>query len=205
VRVRSRPEVDDVPPGAVDSPVAIEVRSRTATIAFSPTGDDGAQGVATGYEVRVRAGSPITEDNFADSTPVATQVVVDSLGNPTIELSGLLPETAYYVGIRAYDNCYNRGPLATTALTTLDRDVAEVDACFVATAAYGSRMANDVTMLRHVRDALLERSVLGQLFVTTYYTFGPAAAGMIGESDLLRASARAALAPVIEAVRGLAY
>jgi hypothetical protein len=205
VRVRTRPEFDDVPPNPVDAPVPTRIGARTATIAFVATGDDGANGVATGYEVRVRAGSPITDDNFLDSVPVPAQVTFDDQGNPTVQLSGLLPETDYFVGVRPYDNCFNRGPVAVTRFTTLDREVAEVDWCFIATAAYGSRMANDVELLRHFRDALLQGSVLGQLAVSTYYTFGPAVAGVVGESDLLRASARAALSPVIETVRGLAY
>ncbi len=205
VRVRARPEFDSIAPAAVDSPLPVRIGARSASIAFLPTGDDGTTGVATGYEVRVRAGSPITDDNFLDSVPVPAQVLYDSQGNPTIELSGLLPETDYYVGVRPYDNCFNRGPVAVTQFTTLDREVAEVDWCFIATAAYGSRMANDVELLRHFRDAMLQDSVLGELAVSTYYTFGPAVAGVVGESDLLRASARAVLSPVIEVVRGLAY
>jgi hypothetical protein len=47
--------------------------------------------------------------------------------------------------------------------------------------------------------------VLGQLAVGTYYTFGPAVAGVVGESDLLRASARAVLSPLVAAVRGASY
>jgi hypothetical protein len=205
VRVRTRPEVDATPPDPVASPTPIRIGARSAAIAFLPTGDDGSEGVATGYEVRVRAGSPITDDNFLDSIPVPAQVQFDERGNPTIELSGLLPETDYFVGVRPFDNCFNRGTVATTSFTTLDRDVAEVDWCFVATAAYGSAMANDVELLRHFRDSVLQQSVLGQLVVSTYYTFGPAVAGLVGESDLLRASARGVLGPVVTAVRPLTY
>jgi hypothetical protein len=205
VRVRAIPEIDQVAPAAIAEPTLIDLRSRSARLVFAPTGDDGTAGVATGYEVRVRSGSPITDANFNDSMPVAAQVILDDAGNPTIDIAGLLPETDYDVGIRAYDNCFNHGPVTSLAFTTLARDVAEVDWCFVATAAYGSLMANDVQMLRQFRDVILERSVLGELFVTAYYTFGPAAAAIVGESDLLRASARAGLAPVIEAVRGLGY
>lgn len=205
VRVRAREELDAIAPAPVESPIVTHVGAHMATLAFLPAGDDGTDGTAAGYDVRVRAGSPITDDNFLDSVPVSAQVTLDADGQPTVEISGLLPETEYYVGVRPYDNCFNRGKVSTTSFTTLDREVAEVDWCFVATAAYGSAMANDVVMLRHFRDALLQGTVLGQLAVTTYYTFGPAVAGVVGESDLLRASARAVLAPVVEAVRGLAY
>jgi hypothetical protein len=73
----------------------------------------------------------------------------------------------------------------------------DVDACFVATAV----VAKDVEVLRRFRDLVLRRSVLGELFVESYYTFGPPVAGVVGESELLRASARDALAPVVSRVR----
>jgi hypothetical protein len=204
VRVRTRPELDGIAPSPVTNVIATRIGARTAALAFAPAGDDGDAGAAAGYEVRVRASSPITDANFLDSIPVPAQIRLDEQGNPTIELTGLLPETEYFIGVRPYDNCFNRAPIATTRFVTLDREIAEVDACFIATAAYGSLMANDVTLLRHFRDTALGTSVLGQLGVSAYYTFGPTIAGFVGESDLLRASARAALSPVIEAVRGLA-
>ncbi|MEO7094037.1 MAG: CFI-box-CTERM domain-containing protein, partial [Polyangiales bacterium] len=109
--------------------------------------------------------------------------------------------TTYSVGIRAYDNCSNTSPLTVIAATTLPRTVGEVDACFIATAAYGSLLANDVEMLRRFRDLALKHSVLGELAVETYYTFGPAAAGVIGESELLRWTAREVLAPMVTRVK----
>jgi hypothetical protein len=85
--------------------------------------------------------------------------------------------------------------------TTNDRALGQVDACFVATAAYGSLMANDVEMLRHFRDTALRSNVLGELFVESYYTFGPAVAGLVGESDDMRVTARQALAPLVAWVK----
>jgi hypothetical protein len=64
-------------------------------------------------------------------------------------------------------------------------------------------MANDVEMLRRFRDMLLRKSVLGELAVEAYYTFGPAVAGVVGESDLLRSTAREVLAPIVARTRSL--
>ena len=64
-------------------------------------------------------------------------------------------------------------------------------------------MAQDVQLLRHFRDAFLESNVIGELAVETYYTFGPAVAVVVGESEMLRATARSILAPIIAAVRQL--
>jgi hypothetical protein len=63
-------------------------------------------------------------------------------------------------------------------------------------------MASDVELLRHFRDSLLRKTVLGELAVETYYTFGPAISGVVGESDLLRATARDLLRPIVGRVRG---
>ena len=60
-------------------------------------------------------------------------------------------------------------------------------------------------MLRHLRDSVLRKTVLGELAVETYYTFGPAVAGVVGESDLLRATAREALAPLMRRVRAFRF
>jgi hypothetical protein len=45
--------------------------------------------------------------------------------------------------------------------------------------------------------------VLGELFVETYYTVGPAFSATIDHSDVLRHAARAELAPLVDLVRGL--
>jgi len=58
---------------------------------------------------------------------------------------------------------------------------------------------------RDERDGVLRKSAIGELAVEAYYTFGPAIAGMIGESELLRATSRRALAPVVSKVRGFAF
>ena len=105
------------------------------------------------------------------------------------------------MGIRAFDDCRNTGDIQMTSFKTPARAIGEVDACFVATAAYGSVMAADVQMLRHMRDSVLRKSVLGELAIETYYTFGPAVAGVVGESELLRATAREALEPIVRFVR----
>ena len=200
VRVISRPELDMVPPNA-PSELATEVLgSRTATVSFLAPGDDAVVGTVRGYDIRYRVGSPVTEANFdaPDSIVVPSSIAPTEAGTvQSIELVGLLPETQYYVGIRAYDDCRSTSPVGSLAFTTTARTTGEVDACFIATAAYGSALATDVAMLRGVRDSLLRKTVLGELVVQAYYTFGPSVAGVVGESDLLRATARAALAPVV--------
>ena len=204
LRVISRPEFDAAMPGTPTELQAIDVAAQAATVSFVAPGEDGALGQVSGYEVRVRAGEPITEANFTSSTPVGEALSPDEPGQvQLLELGSLLPQTVYYVAVRAYDDCKNYGPIAVTSFTTRDREAGEVDACFVATAAYGSLMANEVSMLRAFREGVLRRSVLGTLFVQTYYTVGPAFAAQIEQSEPLRHAARDGLAPLVDLVKGL--
>jgi len=204
VRVTSRPEFDSALPG---TPAAVEVdtsTSNTALVSFVAPGDDGATGKVKGYEIRYRTGGAVTAENFDDPQsidPKITMEVAEPGSTQAFTIDRLLPETEYSVGIRAYDDCHNTGTLEVRNFKTSERAMGEVDACFVATAAYGSVMAADVQMLRHLRDSVLRKTVLGELAVEAYYTFGPAVAGVVGESELLRATAREALGPIVRYAR----
>jgi len=204
LRVVSRQEFDAALPGAVTELKAVEVDAYGATVTFVASGEDGDLGKVSGYEVRIQAGIPITEENVGNATPVSEAIQPDEPGQVQgFEVGQLLPKTTYYVAVRAYDDCKNFGPLTVSSFTTLDRKAGEVDACFVATAAYGSVMANEVSMLRAFREGVLRRSVLGELFVETYYTVGPAFAATIDHSDTLRHAARGGLGPLVDLVKGL--
>jgi hypothetical protein len=207
LRVDARSEQDFVAPGTPGDMVVTDPASTNATLSFRAPGDDGMIGTVRGYEVRYVVGSgPITDGNFAAANEVKFNVDVVPAGEvQTLAIKDLLPDTDYTVAVRAYDDCHNTSAMATTTFTTAPRKPGEVDACFIATAAYGSVLANDVEMLRRFRDTLLRHSVLGELAVETYYTFGPPVAGVVGESDLLRASARGILAPIVDRVRGLRW
>ncbi len=205
VRIIARPEPDFTRPAAPGAPVLVGVTSRSATLSFTAPGDDDLAGKVRGYDVRIQVGEDITEASFDAATPVIASLTPVLPGEvQLLELPGLLFETEYVVAIRAYDDCRNHGPIVTLRFTTAPRGQGEVDACFVATAAYGSVMARDVARLRGFRDAHLRTTVLGELAVEAYYTFGPAIAGVIGESELLRETARAVLRPIVDRVTGLA-
>lgn len=205
VRVNAHPERDYVAPGLPGNMAVSDPQANSAALTFLAPGDDGLLGTVRGYEVRYLVGdTPITEANFAAANEVKFAVDIVSSGQlQELTLKDLLPETRYTVAVRAFDDCHNTSAITTATFTTAPRKIGEVDACFVATAAYGSLLANDVEMLRHFRDTLLKHSVLGELAVETYYTFGPPVAGVVGESDLLREAARDALTPVVTWVRGL--
>jgi hypothetical protein len=202
LRVTSYIENDETPPDEPAKITQTEVLANRATITFEAPGDDRDEGMVTGYEIRYRVREPITEENFDSSTQIAAVLAPVPAGElQTFTFEGLIPETTYHVGIRAFDNCQNKSELVTFEVTTPERPMGEVDACFVATAAYGSSMAGDVEMLRRFRDTLLAKTVFGELAVQAYYTLGPALSGLIGESEVLRSTARSALDPIVSKVR----
>ena len=69
--------------------------------------------------------------------------------------------------------------------------------CFIATAAFGSPMAREVGVLREFRDDVLLPHAAGRAAVAAYYRIGPALAGVIAQSETLKALVRAGLAPMI--------
>jgi hypothetical protein len=205
VRVDARPEPDSIAPAAPGAMLVDQPQASDATLSFAAPGDDGMLGTVTGYEIRYRVGdAPIGDAEFAVANEAKfTGKLVRAGEQQTVVIHNLLPETQYSFAVRAIDDCHNASAITTATFTTAPRKIGEVDACFIATAAYGSVLANEVEMLRGFRDRLLRRSVLGELAVETYYTFGPTVAGVIGESDLLRATARDLLAPIVGWARAL--
>jgi hypothetical protein len=202
IRVVSRRELDETAPDHPRKVRTVSVTSSSATVTFIAPGDDYQEGPVKGYEVRYRVGEPITADNFSTSTVVTSSAAISlPRTEQQILVEGLLPETTYSIGIRAFDDCRNTSELEVIEVTTAERTAGDVDACFIATAAFGSQLANDVEPLRSFRDQVLGKTVLGELAIEAYYTFGPVAARLIGESEILRATAREALGPVTDAVR----
>jgi hypothetical protein len=207
VRVDARSEQDKVSPAPPGNMVITDAESSSATLTFVAPGDDDMLGTVSGYEVHYLVGdTPLTESNFDSASELQFSGDIVASGQPQLlAVKNLLPETEYTVAVRAFDNCHNTSRVTSATFTTAPRPVGSVDACFIATAAYGSIMANDVEMLRRFRDMLLRKSVLGELAVEAYYTFGPPVASVVGESDLLRTTARDVLTPIVGWARGLRW
>jgi len=71
------------------------------------------------------------------------------------------------------------------------------DACFIATAAYGSALEPHVKALRDFRDRYLRHTAVGRAFIRFYYRYSPPVAAVIARHGLLRLLARALLTPIV--------
>lgn len=66
----------------------------------------------------------------------------------------------------------------------------DIGSCFIATAAYGTPLHEDLDVLRDFRDNVLKKNWLGQKFVDWYYANGPAMAEWVSKTELRKAAVR---------------
>jgi hypothetical protein len=165
------------------------------------------------YEVRVST-EPITDEasfirdgrpakNATDDAEGATALMlpVTSPEGSVIEsaIGDLVAETHYFVGVRATDDSNRSGPISVAEIDTPARTFATVTPCFIATAAYGTPLASEISTLRRVRDRYLLSHAPGQALVRAYYDVGPRAAAFVARRPQLRSLVRALLSPLVAA------
>ena len=160
------------------------------------------------YDVRVSK-TPIIEGDpvsFIQSLPaLAATAAGEALMVPTtggvgspvdVDFGGLHASTDYWVAVRAVDVCNRPGAHIVAQMKTTKVDYTKLSGCFVATAAWGSALAPQVSSLRRARDRLSRESTIAAIATNLYYRSGPAAAEILSHSDVAKALARRLLAPI---------
>jgi hypothetical protein len=102
-------------------------------------------------------------------------------------------KTYYYYRAKIY-NASGESPYSSVVIA-----ICTPSSCFIATAAYGTPLAQELDVLRDFRDAYLLTNPVGEALVESYYSVSPPIADFIRESPGLRAVIRACLAPVVAA------
>lgn len=152
-----------------------------------------------------------TPDTEQELLPVAMDVCADpeqpsrnrctTMASGTqlsVVLAGLRPSAHYAVRVTPRDReCGELGETASAEVTTREVTFSTVSPCFIATAAYGSPLADEIFVLRAARDRYLASNVLGRALIAAYYAVGPTLAEPVREHPWLASAVRAILAPIV--------
>lgn len=201
VRVRYAPEATCRAPTAVTNLEVLASDWQAVEVSFQL--DAAAEADVIGYELRYTEGRDAirSEEDFMRALP-GPDIGMGPPGEAhVVRIPFPRPETTYTVGLRTFNRCSEASEIRTYNLATAERVFATVDACFIATAAYGHLEAGEVQALRRFRDRALMPSAPGRALVSTYYAVSPPLADAIRDHDGLRALTRALLAPVVRLIR----
>jgi hypothetical protein len=188
------------PPAPVTDMVVLRTDATSAKIEFRHSGDGGRP--VLGYDVRIRQGEQgSTEENFLQAIPVAHVDPADPGSMASFTIGELKPLTTYVVGVRAKGRCGAQSALTQQMFTTADLEFTQLTGCFIATAAYGSALAESVHILRRLRDRVRSDSALTGAVVDLYERSSPPLATVLGNTEVGRAIVRQVLAPAVELLR----
>jgi len=153
------------------------------------------------YEVRYSTQAIKTENNYMDAVPGPALLAMQPMESVSFRLDQLQPYTTYHVAVKSFNSCQQASGFVTTTVTTKIREFATVDACFVATAAYGDINDDSVVVLRRFRDQHLMTNSPGRQLVKAYYQLSPPLAEFIRERPSIRKLTRWSLTPIVETAR----
>jgi hypothetical protein len=188
-------QCDPLPPlpEQVSDLTVVQTNGTSATLEFRHASANGMP--VDSYEVRYRLGTTMTTEEFKEATP-ASIIRPDVPGTKgSLTLPDLKPGLQYVLGIRSADECDQHSEIAIVSFMTTVMKFKQLSGCFVATAAWGSPLERHVAALRHARDRLGPASPLFAAATDLYYRSGPAAAALVGRSEVAKAMARRVLGP----------
>ncbi len=106
---------DTVAPDPIQDLTATDATSDTISLEWTAVGDDGATGTASSYDLRY-ALIPLDETTFAGAKRVHQTASPTPPGSrESSVVSGLQPDTTYYLAVEARDEWGNHGPISNLA------------------------------------------------------------------------------------------
>lgn len=144
--------------------------------------DSDSDGLSDGDEVNTHGTDPLDSDTDDDGLSDGREINVDFTEptNPDTDGDGITD-----------------GDEVTRGTDPLVPESGGGGGCFIATAAYGTPLAQEIDVLRRMRDAHLLDNAAGAAFVDTYYRLSPPIARRVASSPQAKAVVRAVLNPVL--------
>jgi len=110
------PPADTISPSTINTLTTNNSTINSITLNWTSVGDDGTTGTADSYDIRYRAGMPITSNNWNSATQCSGEPMPQAPGNSeTYSVTGLAAGTTYYFGIKAGDEVPNWSGLSNVA------------------------------------------------------------------------------------------
>jgi len=203
---------------AVDSEGAAYVTGRTNSIDFptkSPIQGINAGGhdifiaklsftssTPTTYSLTITAGSGGTTDPSPGTYTYdkGTEVTIRAVPNSGYTFSGWGGDASGTTNPITITMDSNKSITASFTRASSDDDGGGVGVCFIATACYGTPMAEEVKTLCAFRDQYLLKNPMGRVLIKFYETHSPRVADFIRDKEYLKAGVRECLRPVIKIV-----
>jgi clostripain len=139
--------------------------------------------------------SPVNDlEGVTRTFSIAINQIVDviwQINGSTVQTNASVTE-ATYTNTSAVNGTWNVSAIVTNANGT-DMQTwtwTVTSPCFIATAAYGTPLHEDITVLRDFRDEYLMTNLAGRAFVKAYYTMSPPIAEGIRDKECLRTAVR---------------
>lgn len=162
----------------------VDIRSGASNIYFNFSINKGKEGSWQEQDIRLDYPTP-------PGKSINPVMAIDDSGNVYVAWQ----DTKSSLAKDTYNIFFISGFLDIESLLLAGQRVGE--ACFIATAAYGSPFEPHVELLRKFRDRHLLTSTPGKWFVAAYYRWSPPLARFISEHDYLKPVVRTALLPVV--------
>lgn len=104
-------EIDQEAPNAPENLEVDNISLRSLQLSFDPAGDDGDEGQATSYDVRISESEMNDDSDFKDATIIQMEMTAEN-GQMIAQINGIPMNFDGFIAVRAIDNVGNVSPVS---------------------------------------------------------------------------------------------